>query len=280
MGRLPQNGYTIIEVMIFLAITGVLFASAAVAVGGSQRQAQYSQAVRDFETQIKDVANDAKNGFYPVYDKGTCQVNGGTGSIDFINLSDPSTPGSNIECINIGKVLMFNLGNEDNFGVGVIVGINPSIGQSVDLSLSALKPTIAYKDGGTEQLDLTTVKPIRFGATVTKIGLVSDPAKEYSMISFITDFNSNSVVAENGTLTTNVYGIEGALTNFNSIEGYQGEIETLADGSSASVVNPNQGFYFCLLTTDNRRARVILGVDGVATATKSEFDLPAGGVCP
>jgi type II secretory pathway pseudopilin PulG len=282
MVRLPQHGYTILEVMIFLATTGVLFASAAVAVGGSQRQAQYSQAVRDFETQIKDVANDAANGFYPAYERGRCRVNGATGKIDF-DLSVLGSPGSSTDCINIGKTLMFNLGEEDSFSVGTLVGINPPIGQSVDLSLSALRPTIAYKNAGTQQIDLTVRKPIRFGASVTKIGLVGDDSKEYSSLSFITDFNANSVVSENGTLTTNVYGIEGDLDDFDSIGGpnsYQSEIETFGDGSSAVTVNPNQGFYICLLTTDNRRARTIIGVDGVVTATKSEFDLPPGGVCP
>lgn len=282
MVRLPQYGYTILEAMIFLAITGVLFTTAAVAVGGSQRQAQYSQAVRDFETQIKDVANDAANGFYPAYERGRCRVNGASGKINF-DLSVLGSPGSNIECINIGKTLMFNLGEADSFTVGTLVGINPPIGQSADLSLSALKPTIAYKNQGAQQVDLNVSKPIRFGATVTKIGLVSEDSKEYSSLSFITDFNTNSAVSENGTLTTNVYGIEGPLDDFDSIDGpsgYQKGIETLGDGSSVVAVNPNQGFYICLLTTDNRRARIIIGVDGVVTATKSEFDLPPGGACP
>lgn len=281
MKRLPENGYTIIEVMIFLAITGLLFASAAVAVGGGQRQAQYSQAVRDFETQIKDVANDVANGFYPTYDTGGCRK---TGSEDNPQLVlDPdmtSIQGSNNDCINVGKTLMFNL-DSDSFGVGTIVGINPSITSSVDLTLTALEPTLAYTEGFGNQIDLTTYKPIRFGAEVTKIGSESFPSEEYSSISFITDFNTSGVVTrtENGTLTTNVYGFIETLDSNENISEYQSDVEAINPDSNARV-NPSQGFYICLRTTDGRIARVNLGVDGVVTATSSEFDLVGGESCP
>jgi type II secretory pathway pseudopilin PulG len=275
------EGYTIIEVMIFLAITGLLFASAVVAVGGGQRQAQYSQAVRDFESQIKDVANDVANGFYPTYTVGECLK---TGSEDNPQLTlDPggsSMQGANVDCINIGKTLMFNLASE-TFGVGTIVGLNPSITSSTDLSLSNLKPTLAYTEGEGTQIDLTTTKPIRFGAEVTKIGSDSFPDEQYSSISFLTDFNASGAFprSDNGTLTTNVYGFIGNIEDNTSINQYKENIEVLENNSSVRV-NPSQGFYVCLRTTDNRIARVIVGVDSVATATKSEFDLEGGPVCP
>lgn len=276
MKRLTQDGYTIIEVMIFLAISGLLFASAVVAVGGGQRQAQYSQAVRDFETQIKDVANDVSNGFYPSYERGRCSVTGS--GINFDN-SINGAPGTSDDCVYAGKNLMFNLGDPDKFGVGILVGVGPRIGQQPNLSLTALQPTLAYKNQGSNSIDLTTTKPIRFGAQVTKIGLVDDPTRNFSSLAFLTDYNTTSQIQESGTLSTNVYGIAGNLDASSDLEDYQDDIENMPV-NAALVVNPRNGFYICLKTSDNRYARVILGIDGVITATKSEFDLVGGAECP
>lgn len=286
MRRLLDSGYTILEVMIFLAITGVLFASAVVAIGGSQEQAQYSQAVRDFEIQIKDVANDVANGYYPAYDRGSCeQTGGGKVLLKPDNSPGSGEPGTNVDCINVGKTLMFNLDtDEDGFSVATLIGVNPGIGEEFDLSVDALEPIIAHHQNGQGILDLTVSKPIRFGAKVTKIALVNDPAITFSTLSFITDFNSSGSTerTENGTLTTNVYGIRGDLNDNSIIKHYKDEIKfDLEDASSAIVdVNPEEGYYFCLEMNNGRLARVILGVDGVVTATKSEFDLiPGGGIC-
>lgn len=282
MSRATESGYSIIEVMIFLAITGLLFASAVVGIGGSQRQAEYSQAVRDFETQIKDVMNDISNGYYPEYTGVGCTVTANT--IRFVTLTSNSTngPGTNQECMNIGKSLMFNLnGNTDSFGVSTIVGINPGVGSSVDLSLDSLAPTMAYNESD-PTFDLTVNKPIRYGARVTKIASVAQPEKTYSSLGFLTGFSvAENSSLENGTLTTNILGIPGSLREGNpTVLDYRSEILSLGTTTSNAEENLSTGYFICLTTKDERRARVIIGVDGVLTATKSEFDIEPGGVCP
>jgi hypothetical protein len=266
--------------MIFLAISGLLFATAVVAVGGNQQRVQYSQAVRDFETQIKDVMNDVSNGFYPKYNQGECERSA-TNTVQFTPAAT-SSPGSNQECINVGKVIMPNLGGDDeNFGVGTIVGLSPGLGATVDLSLVNLAPTLAYSTVD-PVIDLTTSKPIRFGARITKIASMANPSATYSSLSFISNFSSSlNSTYENGTLSTSVYGLKGALkTGTPTIGDYINDVEDDLINPADVDVNLPGGYYICLITTDNKRARVVIGGNGVVTSTRSEFDLDAGAICP
>lgn len=273
-------GYTIVEVLIFLLITGFMFATATLAVGGYQRNIQYSQAVRDFELQIKDVINDVRDGYYPDYSGNTCTATGAGGMPVFG--AGTASQGSNDACINIGKSVMFNLsGHSEEIGVATVVGRNPGIdADSLSLSLSSLMPTSAYESG---VIDLTTYKSIRYGAVVTKIARVNNPSQTYSSLSFISSFTGNAAAVEarkNGTLSIDVYGFRDSsgIDSAGSLVDYKNDIQNLASNGDR---NPSDGFFICLSTNNDRRARIIVGVDGVATATKTEFDLPeSGGPCP
>jgi hypothetical protein len=280
MFKSPISGYTILEVLIFLGITGFLFITAAVAIGGNQQQVQYSQSVRDFESQVLDVINDVADGYYPDYTQGRCQETGS--GINFNNGASGDGPGTSDDCVYIGKSLMFNLsGNTSNFGVATLVGLSPGIGDA-DLSLSTLEPTMAYKNGG-NQINLTTYKPIQYDAQVTKIASVSNPNQQYSSLAFITNFSGAGQNSGNGLLATNVVGIRSTSLRTNpTISNFNSDIEGLRTGSEGAYYDTNlrDGYYICLRSGDGRLARIIVGVDGVATATKTEFDLQSGAVCP
>lgn len=282
MKRHAGAGYTILEAMIFLAVSALLFVSAVTAIGGNQEQVQYAQAVRDFETQMKDVINDVTNGYYPEYEQGKCLVAVGSGNL--VIDTGSGSPGTSESCMNIGKNVMFNL-EDENFGVGTIVGAAPELGSAPNLSLSVLTPTLAYQEAGQNQIDLTTYKPIRYGAQVTKIGSEDFPDNEYSSLNFVSDFTTSGVSSGSrvdGVLTVSVYGIIGTLGSNVDIGDYKDDIETLATNASDSsevTMNPTGGFYVCLAMPDDRLARVLVGLDGVVTATATEFDLDPEGVC-
>ncbi len=278
------KGYTILEVMIFLAITGLLFVSAIVAVGGNQQRVQYSQTVRDFEVQIKDVINDVSDGFYPAFTEGSCTKT--IGSPQIVNLipGGVGTPGTNSDCINIGKVLMFNLDNEtDNIGVGTIVAVNPGVGEEISTGFENMSPTLAFTTDG---VDLTTTKPIRYGSVVTKIGDKTNSANQYSSLSIISNFNTDLGNAnKNGVLVSSIYGKilpAGSLVRppspAKTKSDFKTEVQRLSFATTDYAVN--REFYICLLTTEGKIARIIVGVGGVPTATATEYDLLDDGDCP
>lgn len=108
-----SKGYTIIEVLVFLAVSGALMASALGLIGGQQRTTQFAQAVREFDSRIKDLINDVSTGFYPntgdlqcVYDPDA----GGTPGSGIKIMDEGGTPqGANSDCIFIGRVVQFGV---------------------------------------------------------------------------------------------------------------------------------------------------------------------------
>lgn len=98
-------GYTISELMIVLAVSGVIAISAFGMIRGQQNKNEFSQAVRDFETKLNDIANDVTKGYYP--NKGTnprCDAD--NSGISFS--PDSVEQGSSNDCVFAGKVLQFN----------------------------------------------------------------------------------------------------------------------------------------------------------------------------
>lgn len=108
-------GYTLVETMIVLAISGLLAVSAFALVGGQRAKSEFTQAVRDFESKLVDVANDVAKGYFP--NKGTNQqcIAGALG-INFVPATE--NQGESEDCVFAGKVLAFNpAGNERRFQV-------------------------------------------------------------------------------------------------------------------------------------------------------------------
>ncbi len=100
--RLSGRGYTIFEVMLFLAITGALFVSTFALMQGQQRRTQFTQGMRDIESKLRDYINDVSTGYFPEVGSFTCAVNSGT--IEFAVGAGDST-GTNLDCVFLGKAI-------------------------------------------------------------------------------------------------------------------------------------------------------------------------------
>ncbi len=107
-----SRGYTIVEVLIFLAVSGALLASALSLFGGQQRRTQFTQAVRELDSQIQDIINDVSTGFYPNNGSVRCAYDPAGGGLpgSGIKLTNGSgtTQGTNSDCIFVGRVIQFS----------------------------------------------------------------------------------------------------------------------------------------------------------------------------
>ncbi len=111
-------GYTIVETLIFLAVSGALFVSTMGLISGKQGKTEFTQAARDFEIQMQDIANDVSTGYYTntVTSDGSfieCTLSGNEIRITTPNSTDRQ--GANRDCIFVGRSLQ--------------VGIDPNPGQ-------------------------------------------------------------------------------------------------------------------------------------------------------
>jgi prepilin-type N-terminal cleavage/methylation domain-containing protein len=101
-GKRPL-GYTIVEVMIVLAVSGVMFLIAAQFINGKQAQTAFSEGTNDLASQIQAIIEDVTDGHYsgiPV----SCT---GSGPL-VIGVGTPGTQGQNLNCVFLGKLLHFS----------------------------------------------------------------------------------------------------------------------------------------------------------------------------
>jgi type II secretory pathway pseudopilin PulG len=109
---LSARGFTIVETMIVLAVTGALFLSAALAISGRQHRTQFMQATQEIRSQIQQAINEVATGYYPNLNNFSCT--GIPGSPSGPTFAAGNTEqGGNKGCIFLGKAIQFNVTNTD-----------------------------------------------------------------------------------------------------------------------------------------------------------------------
>ncbi len=109
--RLTGGGYTIIEVMIFLAVSSLLFVAATVAIGGQQGHTEFNTAVNDVNTKFQQWIDQVTNGFSGSTATATasqfnCTTSGGHPVLTVV--SSGNTRGANPDCTFLGKAIQIN----------------------------------------------------------------------------------------------------------------------------------------------------------------------------
>lgn len=208
-GRMDrQQGYTIVEVLIFLAVSAVLFGSTMLLLSGRQQKAQFNNAVRDLETRIIDIANDVSNGYYQSSGNVECTA----GSPPTIIVGAPKQIGTNDGCVMLGRIIKFGYGvppEDKKMGIYTLVG-NRLNGSSDVSSLAAANPTLLWDDAANADA-VRELRSLGYGASVRCIAVNSGGCNTNSnaAIMFVTKLNGgvrpgaggNSITADTYYLT-------------------------------------------------------------------------------
>lgn len=136
-----SSGFTIVETMIVLAVTGVLFVSVMAVMSGKQSKTQFNQAMNSLKTQVEQVIGEVQSGYFP--DTGGFSCIGG-------NLTGGSSAqGTNVDCVFLGKVIQFNKDDDFNYVVYPVSGLKDatSITDSNPRVVGALKETKRLQHG-------------------------------------------------------------------------------------------------------------------------------------
>ena len=108
MKRPRSSGFTIVEVMIVLAVTGLLFATASSLISGRTDQSEFDQSIRAIQQQVQDTVNEVSSGNYT--NSGNFQCSGPGGVLTISSAPKGSVPqGTNYGCIFIGKAMQFDV---------------------------------------------------------------------------------------------------------------------------------------------------------------------------
>ncbi|HVA10791.1 MAG TPA: prepilin-type N-terminal cleavage/methylation domain-containing protein [Candidatus Dormibacteraeota bacterium] len=113
-GAITPIGYTIIEVMIVLAVSGVMFLIAANFISGKQESTSFPQGVNELASNLQNTIAQVNNGQYSdisfscTFAYGASQVSiNANGQQTTTNSISGDTQGTNPTCIFLGKVVHF-----------------------------------------------------------------------------------------------------------------------------------------------------------------------------
>jgi prepilin-type N-terminal cleavage/methylation domain-containing protein len=261
-----QAGFTIVEVLIVLAVTGILFVSAITIFSGKQGKTEFNQSINDIQNQLNQTINEVAAGNYPDPSSAKCEANPSTGIIDF-GTAASTTQGASTGCIFLGKVVHFvkpTNGDNQQYYVYTLAGAQNHNG-SITTSLVDAGPLVVPNNTDTNPLEFgLAVQDVRTGGT--KIG----------SFAFV---NSLSGSAESsGTNQVDLLPIKGDSLLSNSKDDEIVPIEKyfkpappgIPAGTADAVipVNPAEGVTICFTSgTTNQSGQITIGSNGRALST-------------
>jgi prepilin-type N-terminal cleavage/methylation domain-containing protein len=106
-----RTGYTIVEVMIVLAVSGVMFAIAATFINGKQQTTSFTEGVNEMASQLQDVISQVSSGKYSDVSL-ACTYNP-VSNTTTASIGGADNQGQNPNCVFLGKLLYFSYDNTD-----------------------------------------------------------------------------------------------------------------------------------------------------------------------
>ncbi len=168
--RAPKrgNGYTIVETMIFLAVSGAILSSSLLFFGGRQERVQFTQGVREVESQIKTIMNEVSSGYFPNDGSFSCEVGADGPALDF---SVAGGQGTNEDCMFLGKVIRF--GDGTTYSSYSVLGLRKT-GDNLSSTLAEANPIIDEKvsESYTLPWGVKVTKVVNVGGTPPSISSV------------------------------------------------------------------------------------------------------------
>lgn len=149
-----QGGYTVIEVALFMAITGLLFLIVIFGTGSTIRNMRFTDSGRSLAAFVQRQYDDIINGLNTRPGLETCS--GGV-----VTTGSNQTPGTS-NCLLMGKLMTFTVGS-GTIGVYNIIGTEPpgvDFAQTDQALVTAFAPSIVTNTG-------TTTFDIPWGATLS-----------------------------------------------------------------------------------------------------------------
>lgn len=262
-----SGGYTIIEVLIFLAVSSFMLVLAIMYVGGQQNKAEFTTAVRDFETKLNDIANDVATGYYVKPVNFQCDNNSGR---PVPSSSATDVQGQNDECIFAGTVLKFGENsNRELLAQFTMAGVRTNSGGDNVTTIEEANPFPVYNAG---LQDAVVRSSLGYGVRVVCVAVGSSctaGSNSPAAVGFFSTFSSASASGQGSGIQTDVV----AYDTVNFTQDLTASANNL-DGVTTSDLNPNGGVVICLQSGGTSQYALIrLGGDsgglGITTEIKN-----------
>jgi type II secretory pathway pseudopilin PulG len=291
-----NDGYTIIEVLIFIAVSASLFVSAMVAIGGRQQQVQFTQAVRGFDSQLKDLMNDVSTGFFPGLGTVNCRMDPSASAnvrpeLNTQNVDESIQQGTSDNCIFVGKALQFgpSIGDtteNSRILVHTLVGRRTNADQNDVTGIAEANPVAVSPLSESDPLpNFTNEIILDWGLRVNRVVVPGGGGGTFGSIGLFNTFSSTqssdpiseSQVVDLGPITTSEIG----QTSYDAVA----LLNTITDsapipGEVEVSLNPPEGVVLCLSDPDqNREAAITLSSSNRRLSSTITFDQVDEAIC-
>lgn len=117
-----MHGFTIVETMIVLAVTGMLFFSVITVMAGRQNKAQFQQSINTVKTELEQTISQVQTGYYPSTQNFKCAV-GGSGNLSITSVAAGNEQGTNKDCVFFGRAIQLKINGEDRYATLPLAGL-------------------------------------------------------------------------------------------------------------------------------------------------------------
>ncbi len=254
-----SGGYTIIETLIFLGVTGALFVSAMLIVGGQQRKSEFSTGIRDIESQIIDIMNDVSTGLYENTGNFSCSTASSPTNPPVISSGLTSEQGTNSQCTYVGRALQFapQGSNNEQIGIYTLVGRRQVgiVGSARDVrTLAEAAPNIL------DQADTTLDLP--YGIKIMSVSYNDGTVQNRGMVTLTSRFAGNSGSGGiTGTQDIDITAINGSGLN-DVVPAAKNNVR-ININNTLSARNPASGITLCFNSGGtNQHGKIVIGGSG------------------
>ena len=248
-----RKGFTIIEVMIFLAVSGFTFVIAASFINGKEAQAEFTSGMYSANSAIGSLINNVSNGDYPLPANTSFFCNLSTGTPVITQSAGQSfTPG----CALIGKVIAPEINNNPyGYRVYSVAGCEFYV-NNVCSSTQALPPLTIAEEQPMVVGSLTQTKIWPNGIKIAKLLLINGNSVQnigaFGIFSSLPQENSNVLVS--GTQSTQAVIVNGSQLSTNS----DSNITSMVHNSLLWLPNTEQ-IIMCFSGANGHKASIMIG---------------------
>jgi type II secretory pathway pseudopilin PulG len=273
-GGKNARGFTIVETLVVLAVTGGLFIAIAATMAGKQSRTEFQQSIQEIKSQIEQTINEVGSGFFPNTNNFRCTA-GGSGPV----LSSGATnQGENTGCVFLGKVMQFGMTgtSPEQFRVYTVAGLQRTAGGDEVTTYAESFPTVVAPSTSNASIpDASATGKLLYGLTTSEVyyGTVKTNIGAVAFVNSLAQYSSGSVIS--GAQSVNVIPINGTSLNTTSAAAAQAINTRLA----TSPINVSNGVHLCFVSggtnqsglitigSNNRQLSVTLSIRGNKTCS-------------
>lgn len=289
-----RGGFTIVETLMVLGVTSVMFVAVIGSITNRQGRIQFSQGMRDISSSISDIMNDVSTGYFPTTPGLTCVA--GTGSDNpapqlGYNASLGDTTGANTNCVFSGKVIQIGTDNSASDGfvysmAGRRLTYDSGGGHSDVASFLELRPVVVDSKNtnnvtdspGISNIDATTELSLPYGIRIVK----SDGTDGGRAIGvYYKNFRGISLNGQSSSGATSV-----SVAEVTSVDPWpsmmsQSSVIEAADNYVAvdgMFLSGNSTLVLCFKSDDTNQTATITIGNGISGNQRIDFDVNLSGV--